>query len=76
MAATTPLPICPPVWQYALIMGDDIRGSLAGLEKIGWYHYNQKDEAVMNELATYLEGVAQGIRMRVEGLTGWEKPAP
>ncbi len=63
---------CPPVWQYVLVMGDDIRASIASLEKIGVYHYDQQSAAKMQELATYTEEVAKGLRERVEALTGWE----
>lgn len=66
------LPDCDKIWQYVLIMMDDIRGTLNGLEKIGWYHQAKNDQDQMNELAQYTEEVAEGLRSRAEKLTGWE----
>lgn len=67
-----PVESCPPVWQYVLVMADDIQASLKSIRRIGEYHYTPEDEAKMQALAEYTETVAKTLRGMVEGLTGWE----
>ena len=61
-------PDCPPVWQYILVMGDDISASVKSLAFIGQFH----KPADLEPLAQWLDQVAKEFRERVEELTGWE----
>ena len=58
---------CPPVWQYLLVMSNELKGLSSGLQAIGQYH--KPDE--LQELAVWLDEVVGELRTRVEKLTGW-----
>jgi len=63
-----PPPVCTPVWQYILVMGDDINASVKSLATIGSFHKDSE----LQPLAKWLEKVAEDLRDKVENLTGWE----
>lgn len=68
--------VCPPVWQYILIMCADIAGSLDAVSTIGDYHYGPGaapgDEAKLEAIAKLMGPFADELRGLVEGLTSWK----
>lgn len=61
-------PECPPVWQYILIMADELTGLANGAKAIGGFH--KADE--LEPLAKVLEEAVEDVRDELEKLTGWE----
>lgn len=62
-------PECSAVWQYLLIMSDEITGLASGLQRIGEFH---KDDE-LEPIAKWLDEVVNEFRERLENLTGWEE---
>ncbi len=60
-------PECPPVWQYILIMGQELIGLAKGAKLIGSFHTAKELES----LAKIADKAVEDIREELEKLTGW-----
>lgn len=58
---------CPPVWQYALIMTDELIGLANGIKTIGGFH----TAAELEPLAHVADKAVEDLRAELEKLTGW-----
>lgn len=62
---------CPPVWQYLLIMGQELIGLSKGAALIGGFHTAKE----LEPLAQVADKAVEDIREELEKLTGWHHPA-
>lgn len=60
-------PECPPVWQYLLIMGEELKGLANGAKMIGEFHTAKE----LTPLAKVADKAVEDIREELEKLTGW-----
>lgn len=59
---------CPPVWQYMLIMANDLKGIADGIIATG----GNWDYATQVEMVTFIDTFLEPLREKVEAATGWQ----